>query len=124
VTEVTARKRAEVALRESEAYWRGLFEQMAEGFILGSVVRDKNGVVVDWRYKEVNRARGELVGIPADQAVGQTIRDLFPGIEEEWISQIADVVQGGNPEYSCGRSVRSADGTRVMSSHSAATTSS
>jgi PAS domain S-box-containing protein len=97
VTEVTARKRAELALRESEAYWRGLFEQMAEGFILGSVVRDKNGAVVDWRYKEVNRAWGDLVGIPAQHATGQTLRELFPGIEEEWISDIAEVVQSGKP---------------------------
>ena len=97
MTEVTARKRAELALRESEAYWRGLFEQMAEGFILGSVVRDADGAVVDWRYKEVNRAWGEFVGIPAQQATGQTIRELFPGIEEEWISDIAAVVQGGKP---------------------------
>jgi PAS domain S-box-containing protein len=97
VTEVTARKRAEIALQESEAYWRGLFEQMAEGFILGSVVRDANGVVVDWQYKEVNRAWGELVGLPAQQAAGKTIRELFPGIEEEWISDIAAVVQGGRP---------------------------
>lgn len=95
VTEVTARKLAELKLLESESYWRGIFEQMAEGFIHGTLVRDENGKVTDWRYNEVNRAWGELVGIPAQHAAGRTIRDLFPGIEDEWIDEIAAVVETG-----------------------------
>lgn len=97
VTDVTARKRAEIELRESETYWRGLFEQMSEGFILGTAVRDAEGRIVDWRYKDVNRAWGELVGLPADKAVGRTIRELFPGIEDEWITEVRRVLDTGRP---------------------------
>jgi PAS domain S-box-containing protein len=97
VSDVTARKRVEIELRESETYWRGLFEQMSEGFILGTAVRDAEGRVVDWRYKEVNRAWGDLLGMPVDQAVGRTIRELFPTIEEEWITEVARVLDTRRP---------------------------
>lgn len=97
VTDVTGRKRAEIELRESETYWRGLFEQMSEGFILGTAVRNADGRVVDWRYNEVNRAWGELVGIGSDEAAGRTIRELFPGIEEEWITEVTRVLDTGRP---------------------------
>ncbi|WP_337268433.1 PAS domain S-box protein [Oryzifoliimicrobium ureilyticus] len=97
VTDVTARKRAEIELRESEIYWRGLFEQMSEGFILGTAIRDAEGGIIDWRYKKVNRAWGELLGMPVKNVAGRTIRGLFPDIEEAWITDIASVVDTGRP---------------------------
>ncbi|RFC61845.1 PAS domain S-box protein [Fulvimarina endophytica] len=85
------------ALIDSEQKWRGLFENLQEGFILGKVVRDDTGRVVDWRYEEVNEAWGKLVDIPSKQAAGRTIRELFPGIEDEWVHEFADVVETGQP---------------------------
>ena len=82
-------------LAASEAKWRGLFESLEEGFILGRVLRDEHGRVVDWMYEEVNRAWGELVGIPSQEAAGRTIRQLFPGIEDAWVDEFADVVETG-----------------------------
>ena len=94
-TDTTARRRAERALQRSEAHWRGLFEHLREGFILGRVVRDAGGTIVDWRYEEVNRAWGELVGIPSEAAAGRTVRELFPGIEDDWVDAFAGVVDTG-----------------------------
>ncbi|WP_161992640.1 PAS domain S-box protein [Aureimonas leprariae] len=79
----------------SEAKWRGLFENLHEGFILGRVIRDAAGRVTDWRYEEVNRAWGELVGIPSSRAAGRTIRELFPGIEDAWVMEFGAVVETG-----------------------------
>ncbi len=93
--DVTERVTAEERLRDSEAYWRNLFEQLEEGFILGEVIRDADGNIVDWRYKEVNRAWGELLGMPAQLAFGRTIREVFPGIEDEWVFEFANVVKSG-----------------------------
>jgi PAS domain S-box-containing protein len=94
-TDTTARRHAERALQRSEAHWRGLFEQLREGFVLGRVVRDAGGRVVDWRYEEVNRAWGDLVGIPSGTATGRTVRELFPGIEDAWVDEFAGVVETG-----------------------------
>ncbi|MGC5781203.1 GAF domain-containing protein [Methylobacterium sp. NFXW15] len=87
----------EAALAETGAYWRSLFERLSEGFIVGEVVRDAAGAVVDWRYVEVNRAWGDLVGIDATEVVGRTIREVLPGIEDAWVDEFAEVVRTGQP---------------------------
>ncbi len=86
---------SQAALVASEAKWRGLFHDLHEGFIVGRVVRDANGTIVDWTYEEVNKAWGELFGIDSAMAVGNTIRTLFPGIDDAWVNDFADVVKTG-----------------------------
>ena len=93
--DITEQRDMQEALVESERHWRGLFEQLKEGFILGRVIRDATGGITDWRYEEVNRAWGELVGVPSHQAFGRTIRELFPGIEDAWVQEFAQVVETG-----------------------------
>ena len=83
---------AQEALARREAHWRGLFERLREGLVTAELVRDAAGRVTDWRYLEVNPAWGRQVGIPAAQAVGRTVRALFPGIEDVWIDEVAAVV--------------------------------
>ncbi len=91
LTEAAAR--AEV--RAKDAYWRMMFDRLGEGFVIGEMVRDAAGRVHDWRYIEVNPAWGELVGFEPAQAVGRTVRELIPTIEESWISEFAEVVRTG-----------------------------
>ncbi|WP_370875578.1 GAF domain-containing protein [Methylobacterium amylolyticum] len=91
LTEAAAR--AEVHAKD--AYWRGMFDRLSEGFVVGEMVRDAAGKVHDWRYIEVNPAWGELVGFDPAQAVGRTVRELIPTIEEAWISEFAEVVETG-----------------------------
>lgn len=90
-------QRKQVELRVSEARWRGLFERLSEGFIIGELVRDAAGRAIDWRYVDVNLAWGELVAIDPAAAIGRTVRELFPGIEEDWIASFAAVVATGEP---------------------------
>lgn len=95
VEDVSERNAAEARLAASEAYWRGLFERLREGIVMGEVVRDAAGAVVDWRYKEVNPAFADLVGFAPEATVGRTVRELIPGIEEEWISDVGRVADTG-----------------------------
>lgn len=90
--DTTAQRNAEQALRASEAYWRGVFEKLNDGFILGEVIRDATGAVVDWKYLDVNNAWSLKVGVPAIAAQGHTVRELFPEIEEFWITEAARAV--------------------------------
>jgi GAF domain-containing protein len=87
----------EAALAETGAYWRSLFERLHEGFLVGEVIRDAAGTITDWRYVEVNRAWGDLVGMDVLRVVGRTIREIFPGVEEAWIAEFATVVESGEP---------------------------
>ena len=82
-------------LRISEAHWRGLFERLNEGFVIAEPVRDAAGRAIDWRYLDANAAWGELVGVDPAAAIGRTVREVIPGIEEEWITELAEVVETG-----------------------------
>lgn len=61
------------------------------------VIRDETGKVIDWRYDEVNRAWYDLVGVEPGTAVGRTIREVFPGIEEAWVQELVGPVEAGEP---------------------------
>ncbi|MGU3420710.1 PAS domain S-box protein [Methylobacterium sp. D54C] len=95
--DTTEQKSFEERLAASEAHWRDLFERLSEGFIVGEVVRDPTGRITDWRYVDVNSAWGRLVGVATDSVVGRTIRQVFPGIEDAWVDEFADVVETGEP---------------------------
>lgn len=87
-------------LEDEQAYWRGLFAQMKEGFLVGEVVRGPDGSVVDWRYRDVNAAWSELLGLPAADVVGRTVREVIPGIEDAWIADGARAVEtGASPTF-------------------------
>ncbi|GAB6845828.1 PAS domain S-box-containing protein [Methylorubrum rhodinum] len=95
--DITDRKTAEARLAESEAHWRGLFERLSEGFLVGEVVRDHAGRITDWRYVDVNAAWGPLVGLDPACIVGRTLREVLPGVEDEWVDEFAGVVESGQP---------------------------
>ncbi|MBB4660139.1 PAS domain-containing sensor histidine kinase [Parvularcula dongshanensis] len=84
-------------LRRSEAKWRTIFETLEQGFILGEFIRDETGKAVDWRYEEVNDSWYDLVGVKRGAAIGRTIREVFPGIEDVWIGGFAEVTEQEAP---------------------------
>jgi PAS domain S-box-containing protein len=70
--DITARKEADQALRESEERFRGTLENLLEGCQI---------VGFDWRYRYVNRAAAQHIRTPADSVVGRKLTELHPGIE-------------------------------------------
>jgi two-component sensor histidine kinase/CheY-like chemotaxis protein len=92
------RDKAETDLIRREAHWRGLFEELSEGFVIGELIRDENGEVSDWRYVEANPAFGRLLGISHTAAVGLTIREVFPGIEDFWVDHMVETVEKDRPQ--------------------------
>jgi PAS domain S-box-containing protein len=97
--DIAAQKRAEMALRGSEARFRTLFATMAEGFSLIEVILDANGKARDIRYLEVNPAFERHIGLRAADVVGKTLRELFPGTEPEWFDQYGGVASTGEPAH-------------------------
>lgn len=91
------RDKAEAALRANEQHWRGIFERLHEGFILGEVVRAADGQVCDWRYLQMNAAWEYLTGLSRSTALERTIREVLPDLEPVWVELLAHVVDTGEP---------------------------
>lgn len=92
------RKQAAEALRESEARYLNLFENMLEGLAYCQMLY-KDGRPDDFIYLDVNKMFGELTGL--QNVVGKRVTEVIPRIKEvtpELFGIYARVVETGNPE--------------------------
>jgi PAS domain S-box-containing protein len=87
------RDRSNLALRESEAKYRSLFESIDEGFCICEMLFDQNGEPQDYRFLDVNAVFAPLTGL--EQPVGKTARELVPDLEAFWVETYGRVVQTG-----------------------------
>jgi PAS domain S-box-containing protein len=97
VRDISERRQAEQALRESEEKFRTLYENMTEGVALHELVHDEQGRVVDYRVLDVNPAFSRQCGIPAEMARGRTARDLYRTDAAPYLEEFAAVAGGGKP---------------------------
>jgi len=73
------RKKVEETLRISEERYRGIFENMLNGFAYCRMIF-VDGKPQDFTYIVVNRAFGELTGL--HEVVGRNVSEIIPGIRE------------------------------------------
>jgi len=79
VRDITARKRAEQALSESEKLYRSLFENMLNGFAYCQMIFEQ-GQPQDFIYLNVNDAFETLTGLK--NVVGKRVSEVIPGIRQ------------------------------------------
>ncbi|MBI5520528.1 MAG: EAL domain-containing protein [Desulfovibrio sp.] len=85
--DMSQRKRDREALEESARRFHSLFDNMAEGVALHTLVRGEDGRALDYRIEEVNHSFERIFGAKAADLAGKTVTEAFrlpfpPHLEE------------------------------------------
>jgi len=95
IRDITARKKTEEALRQSEEQYRTLFSSIDEGFCVIEMLFDKNDKPIDYRFLEVNPSFEQQTGMHG--AVGKRMREIAPDHESHWYEAYGKVALTGKP---------------------------
>ena len=94
-SEISERKLAETGLRESEARFRSLFENMTEGVALHEMLYDDQGRAVDYRIVSTNPAFEKHTGLKPEQIQGQLASIAYGTGAAPFLENYAHVAQTG-----------------------------
>lgn len=91
--DVTEIRRAEKALKESEARYRSLFSNMREGVALHKILYSEEGIPEDYIVTDVNHAYEDITGFTRDHAIGRRASELYGTGEPPFLAEYAEVCE-------------------------------
>ncbi len=94
--DITERKKAEKALKESEQRFKELFDNMSSGVAIYTPV--DNGK--DFIIKDFNKSGERMDDIKKEQIIGKSVQKIFPGIKNFGLFDVfLRVYKTGKPEF-------------------------
>jgi len=81
LTEITARKRAELEVERQADLLRNVLDAALVNITNFEAVRDETGTLIDLRHLLVNEQAAASSGMTVDALQGQRLLELFPGVE-------------------------------------------
>ncbi|MDI9570698.1 MAG: PAS domain S-box protein [Pseudomonadota bacterium] len=95
MTDVTDRRRAEQALRESENRYSELFERMSSGVAIYEAVDEGR----DFVFRGFNAAAERMERIKREEVLGKRVTEVFPGVRDFGLLAVfRRVCKSGRPE--------------------------
>lgn len=103
LVDVTELRNARSRFQASERRFRGLFDNLLDGFAFFECLSDQDGSVVDFRFLAVNPVYERIIGRSAGDLVGRTVRESFGHSQDDLILRFAEVAQkGGTDRFELG----------------------
>ena len=93
LSDLSELKRVELALSESSARYRDLFDAIDEGYCVIEVLFDATDVAVDYRFVEANPSFRKQFGLSAE--AGRSMREFAPFHAAHWVDTFGRVALTG-----------------------------
>jgi len=94
--DITGRRKAEAALKESETRFRDLFNNMSSGVAIYDATADG----MDFIIRDINRAVETIEKVKKEDIIGHRVREIFPGVENLGLLDVfRRVWKTGSPEH-------------------------
>src|SRR5262249_36519242 len=86
-------------LQNTEERYHAIFEHSTEITAVMEAVRDANGQVLDWRYRDANTNALTLLNRSYDELIGSLISEVLPDIAPRLIHMFARVLEKRVPYH-------------------------
>jgi len=97
ITDISERKHAEIALRESEEKLAALFSSMSEMVVINELVFDEKGIPVNYRLTDCNKAFTDITGINRETSVGRLATEVYDTDTPPYLNEFSQVAMTGQP---------------------------